>query len=73
MERIKLPFGKHKGSYIEQVPSSYLQWLAKQENGDLEYWAKLSKEELKNRQDGDDLEAIADDFLRSYGIDPDSL
>lgn len=73
MGRNKLPFGKHSGSYIEQVPSNYLRWLSKQVSSDLEYWAELAKTELQNRQENDDLEAIADDFLRQNGIDPDRL
>lgn len=73
MSRIILPFGKYKGCSIEQLPTSYLRWLARQVNTDLEYWAEVAKKELDDRQEGDDLEAMADDFLRQWGIEPDSL
>jgi len=32
MARVIIPFGKHKGCSIEQIPTSYLRWLANQIN-----------------------------------------
>jgi uncharacterized protein (DUF3820 family) len=33
-----MPFGKHKGLKMEEVPADYLQWLAKTDlDGDLRY------------------------------------
>jgi uncharacterized protein (DUF3820 family) len=69
----KLPFGKHRGCLIEQLPVPYLRWLARQDKTDLEYWAELAKAELDKVQESDDLEAMADDLLRQSGIDPDKL
>ena len=73
MGRTVLNFGKHNGKSIEKLPSGYLRWLAQQSNTDLEYWANLAKVELEQRGEEEDLEAMADDFLRQFGIDPDTL
>lgn len=73
MGRTVLNFGKHNGKSIEKLPSDYLRWLARQSNTDLEYWANLAKAELEQRGEEEDLEAMADDFLRQFGIDPESL
>jgi|AntRauTorcE11897_2_1112592.scaffolds.fasta_scaffold68941_2 hypothetical protein len=73
MGRSVLNFGKHSGKSINKLPSDYLRWLAQQVNTDLEYWAGLAKAELDSRGEEEDLEAMADDFLRQFGIDPDSL
>jgi len=73
MSRTVLPFGKYKDKSISQLPDNYLRWLARQTNGDLDYWAQLAKKQLNERKHSDDLEQIADDFLRSHGFDPDSL
>lgn len=27
-EQLKMPFGKYAGQYIEDIPSSYLKWVA---------------------------------------------
>ena len=73
MGRTVLNFGKHTGKSISQLPSDYLRWLTRQTNTDLEYWAGLAKSELNDRGEEDDLQAMADDFLRQHGIEPDSL
>lgn len=73
MGRTVLNFGKHNGKSISQLPTDYLRWLAKQSNTDLEYWAGLAKIELSERGEEEDLQAMADDFLRQHGIEPDSL
>lgn len=73
MSRVRLPFGKHKGCTVEQLPTSYLRWLSNQRNTDLEYWATLAAAEITNRQESEDLEAMADDFLRQWGIEPEHL
>ena len=44
--RIEMPWGKHKGEFIDSLPSSYLYWLASncdwdtkiQEAADEEWW-----------------------------------
>jgi len=34
----RMPFGKHKGMKMEEVPVDYLQWLSSRElDGDMEY------------------------------------
>ena len=73
MGRTILNFGKHSGKSISQLPSDYLRWLAQQINTDLEYWAGLAKTELAERGEQEDLQAMADDFLRQHGIEPDSI
>lgn len=73
MNRVVLTFGKHKGSSIQQCDTGYLRWLANKKGTDLEYWANLAQEELNIRNEQDDLEAMADDFLRQSGIEPNSL
>lgn len=46
---MKMPFGKHRGEEIEDLPSSYLFWLA--ENSRDEEVAKAADEEWKWRED----------------------
>lgn len=67
MSKTTIPFGKFRGTPITNIPSDYLNWLSKQTNTDLNYWATLAKEELDKRGSDEDLEAIADDFLRQHG------
>jgi len=31
-ERVKMPFGKHKGEMLGDIPKSYLEWLQKNTN-----------------------------------------
>lgn len=73
MSKTTIPFGKFRGTPIENIPSDYLSWLSNQTNTDLYYWASLAKKELGIRGDSEDLEAMADDFLRQSGIDPKTL
>lgn len=46
---MQMPFGKHKGEDIEDLPSSYLKWLA--ENCDDEEICEAADEEWQWRQD----------------------
>lgn len=32
---MRMPFGKHKGEQIEDLPDSYLRWMAENLQGDL--------------------------------------
>lgn len=44
-----MPWGKHKGTAIEELPSSYLRWLDEEcEDDDL---ADAARDELKYRDD----------------------
>lgn len=27
MERMKMPFGKYKGEYVDELPADYIDWL----------------------------------------------
>lgn len=37
----RMPFGKHKGMKMEEVPFDYLQWLSSTDlDGDMEYTVK---------------------------------
>jgi hypothetical protein len=46
---MRLPWGKHKGEDIEDVPSDYLRWLA--ENCEQDYIATAADEEWQWRED----------------------
>lgn len=46
---MEMPFGKHKGEEIEDLPSSYLKWLA--ENMDNEDICLEADEEYQYRAD----------------------
>jgi len=52
-DRIIMPWGKHKGEYIDSLPSSYLYWLSLecdfdtkiQEAADEEWWWREAYDE----------------------------
>lgn len=47
---MKIPFGKHKDSEIEDIPSSYLVWL--EENTDSNsIWKENARQELNRRRE----------------------
>lgn len=46
---MEMPFGKHKGKLIEDLPSDYLHWLA--ENCDNEEIAEAADTEFQWRED----------------------
>jgi len=68
-----IPFGKYKGRTVSSLPIEYLRWLSLQINGDLSYWAQLAQEQLKNIDELNDLESLADDYLRQHGFNPNKL
>lgn len=45
---MKMPFGKHRGKDIEDIPSSYLRWLSL--NCDDEEIAENADEEYQHRE-----------------------
>lgn len=48
-----IPFGKHRGREVEEVPSDYLRWLMEQEWFESERWEELYVEvedELETRE-----------------------
>lgn len=46
---MKMPWGKHEGEDIEDIPSDYLVWLA--ENCEQDYIATAADEEYQWRED----------------------
>ncbi len=49
---IKMPFGKHKGELLADIPNSYLDWLLEQnffEEKFREHW-KMAKKEIEYRK-----------------------
>ncbi len=46
---MKMPWGKHKGEDLEDIPSGYLRWLA--ENCEDDYIASAADEEFRWRTD----------------------
>lgn len=49
---MKMPWGKHEGTEIEDIPSSYLMWLM--ENCDDEEIVGAAEEEYEYRDDEDE-------------------
>ena len=49
---MKMPFGKHKGEEIEDIPSDYLKWVA--ENIDDEEIYRAADEEYQWRKDNNE-------------------
>ena len=78
-KRTKIPFGKmHRGKYLNDCPSSYLQWVStKLWDTDFHEFALVARAILGERETEDsaplDLEQAADEFLRSHGINPKAL
>ena len=68
----KLPFGKHKGLKLRECPRNYLEWMQKALlNTDLHEFAVAAKTTLELIQTdlhAEDLNKIADEFLRKHGI-----
>lgn len=73
MSKQIIPFGKYKGRTISSLPLDYLRWLASQVGGDLDFWAQLANDQLKNINQEADLDSLADDYLRQHGFDPNKL
>lgn len=73
MSKLIIPFGKYKGRPISNLPLDYLRWLSFQVNGDLDHWARLAKDQLVNIDQENDLDSLADDYLRQHGYDPNKL
>lgn len=72
----KLPFGKHKGIKLRDLPTSYLEWMSRKlRDTDLHDWSVAAESELATRQDdnSDSLEEQANEFLKKHGIDPNSI
>ncbi len=46
---MKVPWGKHKGRSIENIPSDYLHWLAENCENEIIYCA--ADEEYRRRED----------------------
>lgn len=77
-ENTKLPFGKHRGIKLRDVPDSYLNWCEeKLKDDDFHEWAVAAKEEIHRRENEDSsvesLEEQANKLLRDAGYDPDNL
>ena len=47
---IVMPFGKHKGLRLKDIPKDYLQWMA--ENSNQEEWRQKAKAALGNSSSG---------------------
>jgi exodeoxyribonuclease X len=43
-----MPFGKHRGKRLSQLPGSYLSWLLRE--ADLEPWLKQALEQEERRR-----------------------
>jgi hypothetical protein len=69
----KLPFGKYKGRRVKEVPTKYLQWLAKLTDVGFEPYVRVAQELLKDPACNDSLEKRADAFLRQHGVDPEEF
>jgi hypothetical protein len=73
--RSRLPFGKHRGMPLEQCPTDYLQWVAKNlRDSDFHEWAVAAEKVLRTKQPQqqrtENLDQAADEFLKKHGIDP---
>jgi hypothetical protein len=77
-ENTKLPFGKHRGIKLRDVPDGYLDWCQeKLRNGDFHEWAVATEEEIRRRKNENssvqNLEEQANQLLRDAGFDPNNL
>lgn len=66
---VRLPFGKHKGRKIREVPAQYVHWLSTEfraldEFPDLKQAVKQYCNELESEGHTMSLEAMADNILR---------
>lgn len=71
----KIPFSKHKGTKLRDLPDGFLTWLTQNlKDSDFHNWALAAQKELERRQTENvqvkDLEQQADEFLRNAGFDP---
>jgi len=55
-----MPFGKHKGTPIDQVPLSYIEWLLEKDNVD--GWLRSELEKSRNKQLGGDFDEFRQEF-----------
>ena len=55
-----MPFGKHKGTPIDQVPLSYIEWLLSQ--GNIDGWLLDELEESRRMQLGGDFDEFREKF-----------
>lgn len=73
----KLPFGKHRGIKLRDVPDDYLNWCCEKLKDDFYEWAVAAEEELQRRKQDDasikSLEEQANQLLRDAGFDPNNL
>ena len=47
-----IPFGKHKGEKLKDVPKGYLRWYS--DKGEIDDWVVACQRELKHRKEDDD-------------------
>lgn len=51
-----IPFGKHKGTPIEEIPGGYLDWMAENmTQGKSKKWSEKARDEIKRRNFRKDL------------------
>ena len=55
-----MPFGKHKGTPIDQVPLSYIEWLLEKDNVD--GWLRSELEESRRKQLGGPFDEFRHEF-----------
>ena len=55
-----MPFGKHKGTPIDQVPLSYIEWLLSQ--GNIDGWLEEELEESRRMQLGGNFDKFREKF-----------
>ena len=74
----KMPFGKHKGTPINKLPTKYLKWMVKEfMGGDYDEFGKaalqvLKSPTLKTEASSEDLDQQATEFLRDHGFNYDA-
>ena len=74
----RIPFSRHKGTRVRDLPDGFLNWLVeKLGDSDFHEWSVAAKEELERRalEGGSvqSLEEAANEFLRNAGFDPRKL
>ena len=55
-----MPFGKHKGTPIDQVPLSYIEWLLDKDN--IDGWLRSELEESRRKQLGGPFDEFRHEF-----------
>lgn len=72
---MRMPFGRYRGVHLEKLPRSYLQWMVDNlADGDFHMYAArakeaLSSDEVRMEERAEDIDKMADEFLREHGFD----